>query len=454
MALRFQEGFIKPRASRQFANSAKKRASIRALGSITYLQQFYASGGTICEGFLNLEDLGPKKSFVDTIGPRSKLVSPEVLLRYCHEDIQTVLEVWGIISYPSPSAHRRNGQEQVLDSPISVDDDSSRQLGHGKEGSSSSLNTQQQRRYDSVSIDLLALLESSTKVIQSVRQYSMHARVLTSEALTIHRQAALSVIEMLSILEQTNRLHDDDSDSGYPEGYCYSRLNFGDLEEERAEMKNYLTVVQEQLFRPQAEKLETQLGRLLIADPDLQAEVYNGNVPEGYTDKDPSLPRWLDDDEWTKEDGEGISLQRCHEFLQFFRPLTRESIPSPAIDMTGFLDALSDGYILCMVFNTFIRLTNMPFGAVDKIHEDTNRTWRGADNWRFLIQACKFRLEFKIPDGSFKPIEIVRQSELGREQLQAWVKLIIERGIQEAKDTLEAKNNDVPPASPVLNLHF
>lgn len=326
---------------------------------------------TLEHRFLNLEDLGPKKSFVDTIGPRSKLVSPEVLLRHCHEDIQTVLEVWGIISYPSPSAHRGNGQEQVLDSPISVDDDSSRQLGHGKEGSSSSLNTQQQRRYDSVSIDLLALLESSTKVIQSVRQYSMHARVLTPEALTIHRQAALSVIEMLSILEQTNRLNEDDSDSGYPEGYCYARLNFGDLEEERAEMKNYLTVVQEQLFRPQVEKLETQLGQLLI-DPTLQAHVANGNVPEGYTDKDPSLPKWLDDEEWTKEDGEGISLrkcfgacsetfrsnfffllreincplhwllflERCHAFLQFFKPLTRDSIPSPATDMTGFLDAL------------------------------------------------------------------------------------------------------------------
>lgn len=138
----------------------------------------------------------------------------------------------------------------------------------------------------------------------------MHARVLTPEALTIHRQAALSVIEMLSILEQTNRLNDDDSDLGYPEGYCYSRLNFGDLEEERAEMKNYLTVVQEQLFRPQAEKLETQLGQLLIADPALQADVSNGNVPESYTDKDPSLPRWLDDEEWTKEDGEGISLRK------------------------------------------------------------------------------------------------------------------------------------------------
>ncbi|KAG0343837.1 hypothetical protein BG004_004957 [Podila humilis] len=472
-ALRFAQGFIKPRASRQFANSAKKRASIRALGSITYLQQFYASGGTICDGFLNLEDLGGKKSFVDTIGPRSKLVSPEVLLRACHDDIQTVLEVWGIISYPTPSAHVRNNknggqEEQVLDSPISVDEDghdsSARQLGHGprRDGSSTSLNTQQQRRYDSLSIDLLALLESSTKVIQSVRQYAMHAPILTSEALIIHRQAALSVIEMLSILEHNNRLSDEDASSGsdscgYPEGYCYAQLNFGDLEEEREEMKNYLTVVQEQLFRPQAVKLETQLGSLLTVDPALfqGADGEGGSgVIEGYTDKDPSVPKWLDDEEWSTAEGETISIERCHAFIEFFRPSVRGNIPSPSTDMAGFVDALSDGYVLCNVFNTFIRLTNMPFGTVDKIHEDTNRTWRGADNWRFLMQACKFRLEFKIPDGSFKPIEIVRQSDIGREQLQEWVKLIIARGIQEAKETLEAESKVTPPASPVMNLNF
>lgn len=42
--------------------------------------------------------------------------------------------------------------------------------------------------------------------------------------------------------------------------------------------------------------------------------------------------------------------------------------------------------MICKVFNAFISLTNMPFGVVDKVHEDTTRTWRGADNWRFLIQ--------------------------------------------------------------------
>ncbi|KAF9403270.1 hypothetical protein BGZ94_004664 [Podila epigama] len=449
---RFEGGFIKPRTSRQFANSAKKRASIRALGSITYLQQYYASGGTLCEGFLNYDEIGlGKQSFIDLIGPRSKLASPEVLLKQCHEDIQMVLEVWGIISYPTPEAHAGKGEVQVLDSPIS-DDDSSRQLGHGKDFSSASINSQ---RYDIVSIDLLALLESTTKVIQSVRQYSMHAPMLSPEALTLHRQAALSVIEMLSILEQDNRLQDDDSsDSSHPEGYCYARLNFGDLERERTEMKNYLTVVQEFLFRPQAEKIESQLEQLLIGDP--SAHRGDPSVLEGYTNKDPSMPRWLDDDEWTKGAGESISLERCHAFLQFFRPLTRDSIPSPSVDKNAFLDAMSDGYILCMVFNTFIRLTNMPFGAVDKIHEDTGRTWRGADNWRFLIQACKFRLEFKIPDGSFKPIEIVKQSAIGRQQLEFWIRLIIDRGIQEAKWTLEAKNNTEPEDRPLpmLDLNF
>jgi len=32
-------------------------------------------------------------------------------------------------------------------------------------------------------------------------------------------------------------------------------------------------------------------------------------------------------------------------------------------------------------------------------------------------RACKFRLEFKIPVGSFNPIEIVKQTALGREQV-------------------------------------
>ncbi|KAG0376391.1 hypothetical protein BGX24_007813 [Mortierella sp. AD032] len=416
--LKFAEGYVKPRQVRQLSNNARKRASIRALGSITYLQKYYASGGTICEGVINFDF--SKLSFVDSIGPRAGLMapSPEILLRNCHEDIQSVLEVWGIISYPSPSARSSNGQDQSpLASPISVDEnDFSHQLGHGKEFSNSSLNTQQQHRYDNVSVDLLALLESSTKAISSIRTYSMHAPVLSASALTIHRQAALSVIEMLSILEQENRVLDSENEMNHPEDYCYARISFGDLEAERAEMRQYLAIVQEHLFKPQVNKIETRLEQLLISSS-------NDNSTESHAAGVAALPKWINDDEWTTEEGEQISLG-------------------------------DDGYVICKVFNSFIRLTNMPFGVVDKVHEDTTRTWRGADNWRFLIQACKFRLEFKIDNDSFKPIDIVKQTELGRQQLETWVKLIVMRGIQEAKETLEAKKAASPVLAPTVFIDF
>lgn len=260
-----------------------------------------------CNRVLNFDFT--KMSFIDSIGPRAGLMapSPEILLRNCHEDIQQVLEIWGIISYPSPSAHSsRNGHHDhtPLDSPISVDEnDMSRQLGHGKEFSNSSLNTQQQHRYDNVSVDMLALLESSTKAISSIRTYSMHAPVLSASALTIHRQAALSVIEMLSLMEQDNRVLDSENEMNHPEDYCYARLSFGDLEAERAEMKEYLAIVQEHLFKPQVEKIETQLEQLLISSGP------SGSSEAGATAG--ALPKWINDDEWTTEEGEQISLGEC-----------------------------------------------------------------------------------------------------------------------------------------------
>ncbi|KAF9109548.1 hypothetical protein BGX27_007486 [Mortierella sp. AM989] len=377
-----------------------------------------------------------KTSFVDSISPRSGLTLPstEMLLKNCHEDIQSVLEIWGIISYPSPVAHATNGQEQAPGSPVSVDEnDESFQLGHGKNFSSISLNMKQQHHYDAITIDMLSLLESSTKAISSIRAYSIHVPFLSSEALTAHRQAALAVIEMLSVLEQASRTHDSDDEYSYPEDYCYARLNFGDLEDERAEMKKYLAIVQEQLFKPRVEKFETQLEQLSSAD---SASDNSGRA---------TLPKWMRDNEWTEVDGE-LSLDRCHDFLEFFRPDTRNPLPCPSGDKNGFLEDLSDGYVMCMIFNAFIRLTNMPFGLVDKIHEDTSRTWRAADNWRFLMQACKFRLEFKVHEDSFKPIEIVKRTDIGLQQLQTWVKLIVQRGIQEANEALENKK----PATPVI----
>ncbi|KAG0241976.1 hypothetical protein B0O80DRAFT_446769 [Mortierella sp. GBAus27b] len=436
-AVKFAEGYIKPKESFQ-SDSARKRASIRALGSITYLQKYYASGGTACEEML---DNDVKVSFVDLISPRSGLMPPstDVLLRNCHEDIQSVLEVWGIISYPSSAI---GDQGHALDSPaMTSGDDESYQLGHAKDLSSSSLNTRQQRRYDSMTVDMLALLESSTKAIASIRTYSIYAPGLSFESLAVHRQAALDVIEMLSVLEQENRIHLDEDNGnnelGHLQEYNYASLTFGDLEPERIEMKKYLAIAQEQLFKPQAENIETELHQLLVADPT--------DTTLGKT----TLPRWIRDDQWDLSEDGMPCLDRCHDFIQFFSPGGKEPLPSPSTDKEGFLDALSDGYMMSMVFNAFIRLTNMPFGYVDKINEDTFRLWRAAENWRFLLQACKFRLEFKVPEGSFTPLEIVKRTETGREQLQLWVRLIVERGIQEAKEALE---NRKPPAPIAPNM--
>ena len=158
---------------------------------------------------VRLLDNNSKTSFVDSLSPRAGLMPPrkEELMMNCHEDIQSVLEVWGIISYPSID------QSQVPDSPISMDEnDESRLLGHGKDVPSASLNIQQQHRYDSMNVDMLALLKSSTKAIATIRTYSMYASDLTLEALAIHRQAALNVVEILSVLEQECRVDVDDDD--------------------------------------------------------------------------------------------------------------------------------------------------------------------------------------------------------------------------------------------------
>ncbi|KAG0249798.1 hypothetical protein DFQ27_009773 [Actinomortierella ambigua] len=475
-ALKFAEGYTKPKETREFSKSARKRASLQTLGSITNLQRYYASGGQICEGLgdFNL-------SYVDVIGSCAGMLPPssEDLLRECYLDIQSVLEVWGIITYPTPSAHAIDGIEQALDSPISLDEfDTSRQLGfhHLKEGSVVSTGS---RRYDEFSIDLLALLESSTKAISSIRNYSMHAPAIPTLSLKIHRQAALSVLEMLSVLEQQNRIldqeliayhqqqYDMDEDEAirflmmHSEGYCYSRLKYGDLAKEREEMKSYLKTVQEHLLRSPKDRLERQL-EMLVSPVDqavpffdfqqMQMQQQQHQASQRLSLMD-NYPAWMMDGLWKDDDGDhgDISLERCHAFLEFYRPASRAPIPSPSEDRQGFIRALSDGFIMCSAFNSFLRATSMPFGYVDKFHQDTKRTWRGSENWRFLRQACKFRLEFKIPDETWVPLEIAKRTEVGQEQLLHWVKQVVYRGIQETKEWLEisrASPSDVVPVVP------
>lgn len=55
-------------------------------------------------------------------------------------------------------------------------------------------------------VDILTILESSTKAIASIGTYSLYAPGPPLEALAVHRQAALAVIETLSALVQEKRM--------------------------------------------------------------------------------------------------------------------------------------------------------------------------------------------------------------------------------------------------------
>ncbi|KAF9365470.1 hypothetical protein BGX34_009899 [Mortierella sp. NVP85] len=235
---------------------------------VSHLRQTTVSAVKFAEGYIKLKllDNDSKASFVDSLSSRAGLMPPntEGLMMNCHEDIH-----------------------QVPDSPISVDEnDELRPLGHGRDVSLTSLNTRQQHRYDSMNVDMLTLLESSAKAIATVRTCSMYAPGLTLEALAIHRQATLNVVEMLSVLEQECRVHvdDDDKEISHFDEHCYASLAFGDLEAEREEMKKYLAIVQEQLFKSQAEAFETELHQLLV------------NNPATSSPEKTSLPGWICDD--------------------------------------------------------------------------------------------------------------------------------------------------------------
>ncbi|KAI9300381.1 hypothetical protein BJ944DRAFT_27016 [Cunninghamella echinulata] len=71
----------------------------------------------------------------------------------------------------------------------------------------------------------------------------------------------------------------------------------------------------------------------------------------------------------------------------------------------------SDGRTLCNVYNSIVKRSRRPFGFINKIHEDTQRTYRSIENLRFFAAACKFR--FEIVFDPFDPSVIARKTDDG-----------------------------------------
>ena len=98
---------------------------------------------------------------------------------------------------------------------------------------------------NSVLVDILAVMETTTKAIQSVKNYSMHKEDLSPEALSKIRAATLDVLDMLDKIEKTYREEDDSSSE---DGHIYKESYYRSLDTERQTLRKYLKMVEEYLL--------------------------------------------------------------------------------------------------------------------------------------------------------------------------------------------------------------
>ncbi|RIB24693.1 hypothetical protein C2G38_2167962 [Gigaspora rosea] len=414
-----KRGYKKPAKPREFAKSAKKRQSVLALGSITHLQHFYAKRGIIFKPkkpknkqeaeklsiITNMSDLLNITEEPDDFPPTplppsppplpsfitNKLdveTDPDVLLANCHADIQTMLDAWCMVT----------GEVKAEADPVPV--------------------------------DILAAIETTTKALQSVKNYSMFKEDLSDDALTKIRAAALEVLEMVSNLEKEHR-DDDTDDSSSEDGHIYKESNYRSLDSQREILRKYLIIVED---------------CLLFDDKDIYPNVsyLRTSTYEERKSNDapitPPLSPGHPNSDWVDPDHFGDNtIARYHAFLEAHRPSKSKQapgytpLPDPCIDKTEFLASLADGKLLCAIYNTIVRRSKRPFGFIDKIHEDTSRTYRATENLKFFIAASKFRFDIKFDD--INVTEVVKLTNTGKAHLEKILEIFCEKAMQELIST-------------------
>ncbi|CAG8592148.1 10506_t:CDS:2 [Gigaspora margarita] len=100
---------------------------------------------------------------------------------------------------------------------------------------------------DPVPVDILVAIETTTKALQSVKNYSMFKEDLSDDALSKIRAAALEVLEMVSNLEKEHR-DDDTDDSSSEDGHIYKESNYRSLDNQREILRKYLIIVEDCLL--------------------------------------------------------------------------------------------------------------------------------------------------------------------------------------------------------------
>ncbi|CAI2168206.1 13920_t:CDS:2 [Funneliformis geosporum] len=388
-----RRGYQKPTKPREFAKSAKKRQSVLALGSITHLQHFYAKRGIIIKPKKpkHVEEAEKKKMALTYITSKLDVeTDPEVLLAICHGDIQAMLDAWCMVT----------GEVKAEENPVPV--------------------------------DILAAIETTTKAVQSVKNYSLFKEDLSAESMSKIRATALEVLEMISDLEQSHR---DDDDSSSEDGHIYKESNFHCLDSQRDILRRYLVVVEECLLFDDCDVYPPNTSYFKNSSVSSDDESKQGTTP--FT---PPLSPGHPNNDWVNPDVFGDNVfARYHAFLEVHRPSKSKRfpdytpLPNPSLDKTEFLASLADGKLLCFIYNTIVRRSKRPFGFIDKIHEDTSRTYRATENLKFFAAAAKFRFELKFDE--FNVTEIVKLTNVGKAQLERILEVFCEKSMQELIST-------------------
>ncbi|KAF7729545.1 hypothetical protein EC973_004219 [Apophysomyces ossiformis] len=420
-----------------FARSAQRRSSVLTLGSIERLQHFYAKrdlkvNKTGMLGFSREilveepEDLDhlptpkePPPSWVD-LDVETDL---DVLLGYCFQDIQSTLTTWSMVTGPG------NGSNS---SATESDSDS--------DGS----------------FQILPLLQSVTKMINAVKNYTLHRHDLSDTAMAKLRHAALNLLEAMKELENQHRV-DEDEDNKSDDGYIYRTSDFNMLEKERLAIHNYLDTVEKYAFNP-----PHHIGSPpAVFTPEIKALMKRTSIlgsatpPPGEGEEAPetliasSIPVWLERSSFINDD-----LGRYHALLSANRKSlfdgtvhTDETIPDPHEDEDAFLRYLADGITLCNAYNNIVKRSRRPFGFINKIHQDTRRTYRAIENLRFFVAACKFRFELNF--GDFDPSEVARKTDKGLDMIKNAVVLFAECVIRELRQSMDMSRRSLPSRPPV-----
>ncbi|CAO0799784.1 unnamed protein product [Mucor circinelloides] len=422
-----------------FARSAQRRSSVLTLGSIERLQNFYAKrdlkvnkGGTL--GFQN-GPLVEEPDDMDDQLPTPREPPPswidldietdlDVLLEMCYQDIQNTLATWSMVTGPNRSSS------------------SSASSSHPLADDSSSVS----------SFQILPLLQAVTKMLNSVRNYTVNRHDLSNEAMSKLRHASLALLESMKELENQHRVENeedgDEDDGSEASGFLYRSSDFDLLEKERQAIHTYLNVVETHAFNPPhhigsppamfTPEIQALMGKtqiLSLTENELEEQQRKQTVSNTTTTKPTThgIPEWLERGSFTND-----SMGRYHALIldNLDGSFTQDVVPDPHEDEDAFLQFLADGIVLCNVYNSLVKRSRRPFGLITKIHSDSRRTYRAIENLRFFSAACKFRFEIVFDD--FEPSEIARKTDKGLNMLTKCLTTFCDCVIRELREQVDS----------------